>query len=112
MSIGKGQRNQRIVIQRAVFARDALGTRAPSSWTPIGSRWARAFYGSGSERREAGVEQAAQSVTFNVLADSLTATIVPQDRIQHLGLTWDVAGIAKVGLRQDEIEITAVASRG
>ena len=112
MNIGKGQRTQRIALERATVARDALGTKAPSSWSPLGSRWARVFYGSGSERREAGVEQAAQSATFNVLADPLTATIVPQDRIQHLGLTWDVTGIARIGVRQDEIEITAVASRG
>lgn len=110
--VAKGRRNQRITFQRAAVSRDALGVEVPGEWVNLTSRWAQVFYGSGHERRNAGVEQAAQSATFNVLSDSVTRTITTKDQISHAGLLWEVTGIAQAGLRQEEIEFTAVASRG
>lgn len=109
---GAGQRDQLVTFQRATISRDALGVETMGDWAALGSRWAQVFFGSGAERRNAGVEQATQAATFVVLADSVTMTITTQDRISHLGLSWDVTGIAQAGERRGQIEFTAVASRG
>ncbi|MDE8651886.1 head-tail adaptor protein [Novosphingobium album (ex Liu et al. 2023)] len=108
-----GKRFARIAFERATIVRSQLGTKGPKSWARIGTpRFAAVFFGAGSERRAAAVEQAVQVATFNVLADSLTRTITVEDRIIHDGLAWDITGIVPIGQGPREIDFTATASRG
>lgn len=111
MTLPAGKRDQQITFNRAVVPlRSALGTNQAASWTNIGLRWANILYGTGAERREAGADRAVQAATFRTLADTLTKTVTARDRIEHNGLTYDIAGIALIG--RAEIEFTGTASRG
>lgn len=104
------RRDKSIVFQRATQALAGLGTKGPGSWADIGGRLASVQWGGSQERREAGVEGAAQSASFRCLADSLTRTVTVKDRIRFAGLTWDVTGMAEIG--RNEIEFSATATRG
>lgn len=110
----KGRRDQRVTFERAAIERGELGAKRAPVWAQIGTpRWAAVFGGSGAERRSAaGVEQAVQTATFNVLPDSLTLALTVKDRVLWNGLAWDIAGIFPVGHGPREIEITCLASRG
>ena len=107
-----GKRDRRIDFQRAARGRDSVGVLIEGAWASIGQRWAQVRYGSGAERREAAAERATQPATFRTLADGLTRTITQQDRIIYDGLTYDIVGIAPIGMGPTEIEFTAVALRG
>lgn len=107
-----GQRRYRIEFQRATTPRQQIGTKAPPQWTSLGHDRAKVLFGSGQERREAGVENASQAATFRCLANSKTRGITAKDRIQFAGLAWDITAIAPLMKAPAEIEFTATASRG
>ena len=104
-----GKRDKRISFQRNGAARSALGGKATPAWSELFKRWAAVRYGTGAERRAAAGEQAVQSATFIVLADSETKAITAKDRIVADGLSWDISGIALLG--RSDLEFTATASR-
>lgn len=107
-----GKRRFKIQFQQPTVSRASVGTKKTASWSSLGYAMARVFYGTGAERREAGVEQASQSATFNVLSDSVTRAATAEGRIVFGGLNWDITGIAPLLTAPAEIEFTAVASRG
>lgn len=107
-----GKRRFKIQFQQPTVSRASVGTKKTSGWTSIGYAKAMVFYGTGAERREAGVEKAAQAATFNVLSDSVTRAATAAGRIVFDGLNWDITGIATLLTVPAEIEFTAVASRG
>lgn len=108
-----GRRTARIEFVRPTVARGALGTKAPTGTSSLGFERASVFWGAGAERREAGVEQASQAATFNVLANTKTRGVLATDRIVAHGLTWDITSIARIDtVNPAEIEFTATASRG
>jgi head-tail adaptor len=106
-----GERDRRIVFERGAAARNALGGKAPLAWTALGSRFAKVLYGTGSERRAAGIEGAVQSATFRVLCDDLTRTVLVTDRIAFDGSHWDITSVAPIGRGPMFIDFTGVASR-
>lgn len=107
-----GQMRHRIEFQRATTPRQQIGTKGPPQWASLGQDRAKVLFGSGQERREAGVENASQSATFRCRANSLTRGITAKDRIQYAGLAWDITAIAPLMMAPPEIEFTATASRG
>lgn len=110
--INAAKRDRRVTFQTATKARGALGVIEESAWTARGTRWAAVRFGSSAERRAAAQETVAQAATFRCLADTVTRAVLVSDRILFDGVTWDITGIATIGLRPDEIEFTAVANRG
>ena len=111
-STAAGQRRQRIEFERSSVERSRSGTRQAASWSLLGPARAKVLFGSGSERREAGVEHGTTAATFRVLASALTRSIKVQDRIAFGNMHWDVTGIAPLDTNPAEIEFTATASRG
>lgn len=100
-----GQRDRRIVFQRYTATQADSGEEV-QSWAQVGnSQKAKVFYGTGSERREAGREDGSQSANFNCHACETTKQILVRDRITMSGENWDIVGISLIGRR--EIEFTA-----
>lgn len=106
------RRDRTITFLRAARTRDTVGVKIEGAFASIGTRFASVRYGSGAERREAAAERATQPATFRTLADSLTRTIVVNDRIQYDALVYDIVSIVPIGRGPNEIEFTAVALRG
>lgn len=109
---GAGQRDARVTFQRNTAGRSAMGGPAPEVWGTIGSRWGKALYGSGAERRSTAGERATQAITVRVLADSFTRGVLHTDRLSMDGLAWDITSIVPIGGSSPAyIDITATASR-
>lgn len=109
-----GRRIHSIRFQRLSSSEDALGGTDTSAWSNLfdNPRPAAVYYGSGGERRQAAVESAAQTATFNVLADSETRTVTTGDRIEFNGTPWDITSIAPIGGPVPfEIDFTATTKR-
>ena len=104
MPLPAGKRDQLIGFERATVVADEYGSEVPT-WAEIAQRWAAVNYGRGDERREAAREGGVQPATFIVLADELTRTLLPTDRISFSGV-WNIAGIVPRG--RAEIEFSAV----
>lgn len=101
-----GDRDTKIVFQRATVTKDANGGPV-ESWATYVTEWAAVKFGSGQERREAQQEAASQSASFRVLANTLTRALKPTDRIAgYLGVNWDIITVALFD--GAEVEVTAV----
>ncbi|BEV02205.1 head-tail adaptor protein [Novosphingobium olei] len=112
MTLPAGRRDKRVTFQRNGAARSALGGKAAPAWSDLCSRFASVTWGTSAERRAAAGEQAVQTATFRVLADSTVRTVTVRDRISHDGLAWDITGVAPIGgASATEIEFTATAAR-
>ena len=106
---GIGRRDQLVTLERATTSQDAYGEET-SAWSTIGQEWAAIWYGRGSERRQAAMEQGAQPATFNMLSNPITRSLTLTDRLSHGGASWDIEGIAPDTPRRGEIEVTATRS--
>ncbi len=102
-----GKRDRLIAIERAVVVQDDYGEEI-STWAEVFKEWARVFYQRGNERREAAADRSEMPITFSVLANSNSRSIVATDRILYDGLIWNIEGVAPVS--RGDIEITAVAA--
>lgn len=101
-----GRRDQSISLQRATITRNEYNEEI-EAWEDIGAEWAAVFFGRGSERRQAAMEQGAQVATFQVLSNQLTRGLLLKDRI-FWGAPWDVTAIALDTPERGTIELTAV----
>lgn len=99
-----GRRDQLITLSRFTTTQDEYGEEI-QAWAPIGTEWAAIFYGAGSERRQAAMEQASQTATFQILANELTRSLTVQDRIEFNG-NWDIQSISP--MQRGLIEATAI----
>lgn len=101
-----GRRDTKIAFWRSTPVQAGAG-QVKASWEPIakGAAWARVFWGSGQERREAAQQQASQTASFVVLANAVTRGITTRDRIVGAGGNWDITGFVPFG--DEEIEFTA-----
>lgn len=101
-----GPRDDLITIERfGITGEDSMG--APiKGWTSYATAWAQVVYGTGQERREAGLEGADQTANFRVLADTETRSVTVADRIILNGDVWDITSPAP--LDRDGIEWTAI----
>ncbi len=101
-----GPRDTLIQFQRRTIVRDDHGG-AVETWNDYASEWAAVKFGSAQERRAAAQEQATQTATFTVPANSLTIALTPMDRIAgYLGSTWDITGVALFG--RADVSVTAI----
>lgn len=94
--ISAGKRDHIITIERATAGQDAHGEEV-STWAVFTTEWAAVFWGRGSERRQAAMEQGQQPATFQVLANLDTLAVTLRDRVNLDGAIFDIAGIAPVG---------------
>lgn len=102
-----GTRDRLVSIERATAVQDDFGEEI-LTWAEVFKEWARVFYSRGNERREAAADRSEMPITFSVLANSNSRSIVATDRIVYDGLIWNIEGIAPV--TRADIEITAVAA--
>jgi len=101
-----GRRDKLVTLQRATTVQDEYFEEIPT-WADIGSEWAAVYFGRGSERREAAMEQGSQAATFNVLSNDLTRSVTLKDRI-FWEAAWDITAIAPDTPKRGQIEFTAV----
>lgn len=100
-----GPRDKQIIIQRDTGTSENTFGERVQSWGTYATEWAQVVYGTGGERRAAGLEGAEQTATFRVLANALTLAVTPRDRVSFNGI-WDVVGAVPLG--RDGVEITAI----
>lgn len=100
-----GPRDDKITIERFTVTEDAFGGTV-QNWASLTDAWAQVIYGTGAERREAGLEGADQTATFRILNDSTTRTITTADRIVFGGDNYDIT--SAVPMDRDGIELTAI----
>ncbi|KZY90846.1 MULTISPECIES: head-tail adaptor protein [unclassified Erythrobacter] len=101
-----GRRDQRVTLQRYTTSSNDYGEEV-ETWGDIGTEWAAVFYGRGSERRQAAMEQGAQPATFQFLSNPVTRSLTIRDRIMHAG-QWDIVGISPDAPDRGLLEVTAV----
>jgi hypothetical protein len=92
--------------RKGAATENAAGEPVAGSSTLIAPAWAAIFYGKGAERREAAIEGASQSATFNVDTNAALRSVTVGDFIQFGGSDWDIASINPVD--RSAIEFTAV----
>lgn len=102
-----GRRDQLVAIERATVVQDGYGEEN-ETWAAIGSEWAAVYYGNGSERRSAAMEQGRQPADFQMLANPLTQSVSLRDRLVLAGSVWDIVGIAPEVPRPGEISFSAI----
>lgn len=78
-------------------------------WTPLAEEKVAIYYGSGSERRQAAMEQGSQTATFEMLSNTRTRGLTIRDRIVHEGSNWDITELAPDTPRRGMVR--AVATR-
>lgn len=101
-----GRRDQEVILQRYTTEQNDYGEEV-ETWSDIGSEWAAIFYGRGSERRQAAMEQGSQPANFQFLSNAQTRGLTLKDRIEHNGV-WDVVGISPDTPERGLLEVTAV----
>ena len=101
-----GDLNERISIERDTPTRDDYNEEV-SDWAEIGKRWAKVWYGSGSERRESAAEREMQRATFQCRHDATTSNVTVKDRIVFDGSIWDIRNVSKMRDR-GLVEFTAM----
>lgn len=93
-------RKQRITVERKVLRRDEYGGEI-EVWEYHCRQYAAVFWGSGNENRVAAQEQAAQTVSFEVVSTAKTRSVTPVDRIIFAGRQWDIHSVQPIGLNRD-----------
>lgn len=84
-----GKRDHRILIERATITADDYGGEVPT-WSTFCEEYAGVRFNTGTERRSAAQERASAVATFTVLSNEKTRAVVPTDRIQFDGASWDI----------------------
>lgn len=100
--------DSQIVVERKTVVSDDYGGEI-ETWAEICRPWAQIAYGTGSERRVAAQESAAQSASFRIRANPITTGIRPTDRISFNGAFWDIVGNVPFGRDRRDLTATAVA---
>lgn len=106
-----GEFNRLVTFERPIARQSEMGREPAQDWDELGRAWARVLFGTGAERRAAGLEQATQAATIRVRSTSMTRLVQATDRAWVEGGAWNVTGTAPIGVN-DEIEITVVAGKG
>jgi SPP1 family predicted phage head-tail adaptor len=105
--MGAGDRNYRVVFQRATTIDDDLG-QPIETWADYVVTTARVRFGTAQEQRQAAQESASQTATFECLRTSKVASVTLLDRIIFDGSYWDLAGRAP--LDRQTVSFTAIRS--
>lgn len=107
-----GDRDRKVQFQRVTSTLSGLGTVEDSSWMLLEAAWAKVLFGTGTERRQAGAEGAAQTATFRVLSTPVLRIATERDRILYDGRAWDIVSISPIGGEACEIEFVATVTKG
>ncbi|MAG24952.1 hypothetical protein CMI47_05170 [Candidatus Pacearchaeota archaeon] len=102
-----GRRDQLVTLERYSATMNEYNEEVDFVWTPLGQEWAAVYYGKGSERRQAAMEQGSQPANFQFLSNAQTRGLTLKDRIEHNGV-WDVVGISPDTPERGLLEVTAV----
>lgn len=101
-----GKRDRLVTVERyGITGEDSFGTPT-KGWAAHTTAWAEVVYGTGQERRAAGLEGADQTATFRVLASTTNNGVTVADRISFNSDNWDIVSVAPLG--RDGIEWTAI----
>lgn len=102
-----GERDRRIVIQRATTSTNAFGEEIPT-WATLATVWAKRTPVMDGERWRAGEVAATITERFLINWSSTVASVSAKDRISYNSRIYDIAGVKEIG-RRESIEITAAA---
>lgn len=106
-----GELDRRIVLQRLLGSEVNAFNEKVSSWTAIGTVWARRRDASDSQKIEflaAGQVGSFIVSRFTVRSSSLSRSITPVDRFLHENRVWQINGVKEADQgRHRFIEITA-----
>ena len=105
-----GQRDTRIVIERAQQERDAVNAPKTVGWRPIAKPWVRVRYGTASDQRTAAQEQESQAATLAAVYSSKLLGVLTTDRVRFAGRIWEIKGVAH-SRQQGEIVFTVISSK-
>jgi head-tail adaptor len=100
------RRNQLVTLERFTSTQNDYGEEV-EDWGAIGTEWAAVYYGKGSERRQAAMEQGSQPANFQFISNTQTRGLTLKDRIEHSG-AWDIVGISPDTPERGLLEVTAV----
>lgn len=103
-----GRRDHLVTFERLSITEDEYGAPLPGGWAMFAQEWAAIFWGAGSERRQAAMEQGSQAATFQVPSNETTRGLTIKDRITCEAGTFDITGIAPDMPKRGLIEITGV----
>ncbi|MEL6707616.1 MAG: hypothetical protein AAFP79_04985 [Pseudomonadota bacterium] len=101
-----GERNRKLVFFDQEPTETARGSMEHRKGNQIAAAMGVVSYGTGSERRQAGVESAKTAATARIPANSSTRSITSDHLCELDGATWDVTGSVPYGRR--ELDITLV----
>lgn len=101
-----GRRDQLVTLQRYTTTQDDYGEEV-QTWADLGTEWAAVYYGAGSERRQAAMEQGQQSANFQMLANLTTLGLTLRDRIVLDGVNWDIVSTSPHTPKRGLMEATA-----
>ena len=101
-----GRRDQLVTLERFTSTQNSYGEEV-ETWAAIGQEYAAVYYGKGSERRQAAMEQGSQPANFQFLSNAQTRGLTLKDRIEHNGV-WDIVGISPDTPERGLLEVTAV----
>lgn len=100
------RRDQLVTLERFTAPENEYGEEV-KDWAAIGTEWAAVYYGKGSERRQAAMEQGSQPANFQFISNTQTRGLTLKDRIEHNG-AWDIVGISPDTPERGLLEVTAV----
>lgn len=103
-----GRRDKLVTLERFTSTQNSYGEEV-ETWAAIGQEKVAIYYGSGSERRQAAMEQGSQTATFEMLSNTRTRGLTIRDRIVHEGNNWDIIELAPDTPRRGMVR--AVATR-
>lgn len=96
-----GKLKQRVTIQRATEALDALGS-ATKTWSDLGDRWAQVFAKAGQETTGASQIKALYFYTVKIRA---SLSVLNTDRIVYKGKVLEILSINNAAREEDTLEL-------
>ncbi|TXC73962.1 head-tail adaptor protein [Sphingorhabdus soli] len=100
-----GERDRLIVFQAVTSAENDFGEPVGTGFAEVGREWAKITYGTGSERREAGIEGNDLPATFRTLQNAMTRSITTKHVIYFDGAVWDIT--SAVPWKREDMDFTA-----
>lgn len=105
--VAAGTLDRRLIIRKAIFARDAATNEQKPTWQTLRQVWGMKIAKSEDETIEAGALGANRVVLFRV---RYMGDVNELDRVCCEGLEYDIRGIREVG-RREGLELTCEARK-
>lgn len=111
MTTASGSRDRSIQFLRSVVSTEGGSGVESEAFVPGARAWAKVFFGTGSERREAAAAGGVQTATFRCLSNSALRAVTRRDRILFEGTEWGISAISQVASQGHELEFTAMVRK-